>query len=59
MRSGHFEAIWSSLAPLLAKLANCPEGFLGVCVNVLLHDMFMFILRPGRFHPKSTSLTPS
>ena len=29
MRSGHFEAIWSSLAPLLAKLANCPEGFLG------------------------------
>ena len=30
MRSGHFEAIWSSLAPLLAKLANCPEGFLGI-----------------------------
>ena len=29
MRSGHFEAIWSSLAPLLAKLAYCPEGFLG------------------------------
>ena len=28
MRSGYFEAIWSSLAPLLAKLANCPEGFL-------------------------------
>ena len=33
MRSGHFEAIWSSLAPLLAKLAYCPEGFLG---NVVL-----------------------
>ena len=31
MRSGHFEAIWSSLAPLLAKLAYCPEGFLGFC----------------------------
>ena len=30
MRSGHFEAIWSSLAPLLAKLAYCPEGFLGL-----------------------------
>ena len=29
MTSGHFEAILSSLAPLLAKLANCPEGFLG------------------------------
>ena len=31
--SGHFEAIWSSLAPLLAKLANCPEGFLGERIN--------------------------
>ena len=29
MRSGHFEVIWSSLASLLVKLANCKEGFLG------------------------------
>ena len=33
MRSGHFEAIWSSLAQLLAKLANCPEGFLGTIIE--------------------------
>ena len=43
MRSGHFEAIWSSLAPLLAKLAYCPEGFLGdnVSLEVMNDEVFL------------------
>ena len=39
MRSGHFEAIWSSLAPLLAKLANCPARKVFWVRGKLVHEL--------------------
>ena len=58
MRSGHFEAIWSSLAPLLAKLAYCPEGFLGLTDDIGISVYRSSWERSVSFEPRAGRVSP-